>query len=591
MRSPSPSHVVAPAPSRLTTGRSAHASTEPRRRLAGGLVAASGALVVALASPVEARAEGSCLAALSDASTTGTAADVFARGRAAYEGKRFGEAASLFRAVALAHPDDDLASRAASLSLDALNQAGPPGSTACLGQMVEDARRYVETICGAKPIAAREADCDTFGRIVAVDARLEAEALFTSATKEKGRAARRLASRAGDRFVSAYRGRAVACQKKLPSCDRAEELLYDAAAAYRLAGDAGQAIAVLELLVDPANGLSETTLAKKAVLDEAQGLLALGEVARALPLFERFVRESPKASEAADAATNAFVIHLATGDFDGAEKDADFLTKTFGAKDRALVERTRLALLEALVEHEAWRDVLSLAKAFESGEPITRVRARGAVAMALEATGKARDADVAFEALAHVSPGDFLEPGGAGASQPALRDVAKVAILVGRAHLHAARKKQREAMALHLDKRDASTLGAKRKAIEEAERAYREILSIAPVPPPRETVAAASEVARMRGQLWGEAYVKLGPEAAAPLEREALGAYEMCQALAVKLEVPGPAATSCIRWLERHDPAHHPPLTEIAPRPTLDAAGLPPPSPLDRDGEPREPSE
>ena len=84
------------------------------------------------------------------ASPNDTHAEIaYARARLYLEAHRWPEAAAAFRAVALAHPDNDAAVYAAQLSLEALNVMASHGTPSCLDEMDGDLPRYVEASCSS----------------------------------------------------------------------------------------------------------------------------------------------------------------------------------------------------------------------------------------------------------------------------------------------------------------------------------------------------------------------------------------------------------------------------------------------------------
>ncbi|MBL8740642.1 MAG: hypothetical protein JNK04_06105, partial [Myxococcales bacterium] len=166
------------------------------------------------------------------------------------------------------------------------------------------------------------------------------------------------------------------------------------------------------------------------------------------------------------------------------------------------------------------------------------------------------------------------------------RRLGRALMAMGDAKLWLADQARDAAMKLVIRKADADSLQKKRAAVAEAEKLYGEIPALQPVPPPTSTVEAAARVARMRGQLWAQAHLALGAEAAEPMLADAQMAYRMCVSLGAKFQVVTPGSRACAAWLTRHFPSESPRLGEIMPSPKWSGLRFGPPVPLDRDGEP-----
>jgi hypothetical protein len=129
------------------------------------------------------------------------------------------------------------------------------------------------------------------------------------------------------------------------------------------------------------------------------------------------------------------------------------------------------------------------------------------------------------------------------------------------------------AVAQHFSKEVARYLRKRRALVEEAEAAYRSIVEIQPLPPPRWVVAAAERVAGLHEATAAElaalplpptlaksaeakaAYESTLREVAAPIRERAKLAYRACVGLAAKFRVEDEHSKRCEARLAVIDPA------------------------------------
>lgn len=108
----------------------------------------------------------------------------------------------------------------------------------------------------------------------------------------------------------------------------------------------------------------------------------------------------------------------------------------------------------------------------------------------------------------------------------------------------------------YLDERLTPWLGKTREAMDEVQKAYGEVVSIKPSPPPRWVAAASADVAEMEFELLRSvrrATAKL-PSAerravTAPLRRRAEAAARRCLKLAQQYRAYAPRTEACAEWL------------------------------------------
>ncbi|MBK8943121.1 MAG: hypothetical protein IPM79_37360 [Polyangiaceae bacterium] len=519
-----------------------------------------------------------CPAVPAAGSTPGSADELYAKARAAFEAKRFTEAAPIFAAVALEHSTHEVGPFAAMLSLESLNLSG----AVCPGLMADLTHRYRALYCAAPVAAKHDETCRQLTRVGNDLQRLDAEALVKKADATHGEAARKLYLQAGAAYEGLWtKSLAEACKKgELAGCARAEEILYNAARAYQAGRDQDKALAMRAALIDPKHKLHQTFIARRAVYEQGGAYQALAEYAKAAEHYERFASESPKDEKAPTALLDAVVLRLGLGQLEQAQKAGELWEKSFGPKHREDHARLVLAISEALVARREWKGVKKYLEprraVVVAAQPPHQPVVDLSLAKALEGLGNRTDARKAFERAASPPPQVF----NLDVDDPTqLRMFGRGLTAMGEARLWLARESRDVALKLTVKKGDAASLAEKRAAIATAEKELQKVLALQPVPPPGPSVAAAADVARMKGQLWAQAHLALGSDVAEQLFFEAKAANKACVSLGVKLEV---AAPSCEAWLAKHFPKETPLGSPVAPR--ADRFGLPqtaPPRPLD----------
>lgn len=418
---------------------------------------------------------------------------------------------------------------------------------------------------------------------------------------------------AGDAYLLTWTesGRA-ACEARQPECQRMAEVLYNAARAYQAAHLPPRAIAARQELLNPRYHLDHTELAQRAVREIGQAHQALGNYDEAATWFERFARVAPKLEGAPGALQDAVVLRLGLGQNDQAIADADLYNKNYGGARPAETARVDFAIGAHLLAHdqpEAARKRLAAAMpAIDRNATVdVQLQAHATLARALAQLGKVKEAAAEYEKVRAQFRGakERLAKMAEGESGD-LRALGKALNAAGEAAYFFAEEKRREAEGIPLRryagaarrtdavayfvKTVAPWLQQRRLAIEVAEKAYREVLSLEPMPPPRWVIDGAAQVGRMRGRLaaelltlpmpqaWRargaatdevrEAWAYMREEVSEPERLRARGAFRGCVDLSTKYQYTDDLARGCSAWLSRHFPAEHPRLDEIADRPT-----------------------
>jgi hypothetical protein len=179
-------------------------------------------------------------------------------------------AAREFREIALDPANGELATKAASLSLESFNMLGThaePPRPACFQNIEDDAKRYLALHCAKTPEPNEEL-CLLLRRIERDIARLEIESMVKQADEGPPNDSLTLYLRAADGYRRLYDEH---CNLTLPRHRRAdarcEELLYNAYRAYRAARRPDEAYEARATLLDPRNGLRDTDLAKRVAAE------------------------------------------------------------------------------------------------------------------------------------------------------------------------------------------------------------------------------------------------------------------------------------------------------------------------------------
>jgi tetratricopeptide (TPR) repeat protein len=367
----------------------------------------------------------------------------------------------------------------------------------------------------------------------------------------------------------------------------------------------------------------------EAVLRQARARQALTEYADAADGLERFVALSPKAADAPDALQDAIVLRLGLGQEERAVQDAELFAKSYGATQRSKAALVWLALAYHDAEREEWAAVESRVTAWlrdygESAPVDYQLRAHVLLGRALAKQNQAKKAEPEYAKARAL----WKDP--AAAQQQLRADggddrrLGHALTMLGEAMFFGAEQKRREVDAIrfpeykgkptkdevlkHMSTRVVDWVKRKRSAIEEAEKAYQEVLAIQPVPPPRWVIASASRV----GQLWGRfvaefraapiprewkghgvlpgtsvtadeirrAYYEALDGASEPMKQQAKAAMKTCADYSVKFEYWDEHAQQCAHWLLRNYRTEYHEVDDVRPRPRLLGPATPPPDPL-----------
>ena len=171
----------------------------------------------------------------------------FAAAKVLWDAKQWAEAGTVFRAIAFASPDDATGIYAAQLYLESLNQLASGGRKVCFENMSRDLPALRGLYCGARR-AKNEDTCTLLDRIQLDLGRMRGEAF--AAREDFGAAAQEYFALVKDWCMPAKQNR----------CD---ELAYNAALSFFVAGDVTNAKRVHAIMVDPANKMQSSPLVEK----------------------------------------------------------------------------------------------------------------------------------------------------------------------------------------------------------------------------------------------------------------------------------------------------------------------------------------
>lgn len=369
-----------------------------------------------------------------------------------------------------------------------------------------------------------------------------------------------------------------------------------------------------------------TDPAPDAAFERASKLEAIAEYADAASSYEDAVRRFPKETRASSALKEAVILRLGLGDINGALKDADLFEKLYGVAKPAETLEPWLAMASFSLRRDDFETTKKLlakrmAQIDRAGSLDDRIRAHTWLARSMDATNDAKGAQQEYERVLALWKERRPALGGAAAEQQDPRKLAQTLTAVGETLFFFAEKKRVEADAIrypeykgpgdkeailrHINTKVADWIKRKRLAIEEAEKAYLEIVQLEPVPPPKWVIASASNV----GIMWGhfvaefraapiprewrgdgpvpgqgkmtfrqlrEIYYQTIDQAAEPLKRRAKQAFKVCLDYSVKFQFADSHTRTCSTWLEKNYHAEFRPLDELMPAFPLSGFSAPP---------------
>ncbi|MBK8251494.1 MAG: hypothetical protein IPK82_02355 [Polyangiaceae bacterium] len=554
----------------------------------------------------------------------------YARARTYFEAQHWEEAALGFRDIAINHADRDAAIYASQLYLESLNIMGAslePAHPSCYDDMAADVPKFIESFCQK----GKEKDAEQCGTLIRIQRdieRLRAEKLVEAAGKG-GPDAPKQFEKAATAYMDMWRKYSEeACKNKQPACERAEEILYNAARAFQAARLIAKAISARRILIDPQYNLNNTEPAKKAVYEIGGNYQAIAVYEEAANWYERFARENPKMDKAPESLQDAVVLRLGLGQEDQAIKDADLFNKNYGSQKPAQTAAIAFAIGAHYAEKEDWdnaRKRLSsaLSQIDRNAALDVQIQAHALMGRVYTKINNASQAQSEYNKVRGLWANPEAQMKKIEATYPDENDryrrLGKALTAVGEALFFFAEQKKKEVDKIrfpeykgsgeradvlkHINTKVGDWVKKKRSTIEEADKEYQKIVTLQPTPPPRWVIAAGSRV----GQMWGKFVAEFraapipkewnqkGPhplipdltwedikfnyyasldEASEPQKQAAKAAFKTCLDLSVKHQFFDEFSRACEVWLAKNYGAEYHLIDEFRGAPNRVAAGL-----------------
>lgn len=534
----------------------------------------------------------------------------YARARTYFEAQHWEEAGYAFREIAMTHSDKDVGIYATQLYLESLNILGTnsePSRPSCFTDMAGDVPKFIELYCTKGKEKDNAEQCGILVRIQRDIERLAAQETIKAADAGGG----------GVDTIKMYEKGALAymelwkkygesaCEKKEASCEKSEEILYNAARAFQAARLIAKSIAARQILLNPKYNLNKTELAKKSVYEIGGNYQAIAVYDEAANWYERFAAENPKMEKAPEALQDAVLLRLGLGQEDQAIKDAEAFGKNYGGQKPAQAAQIAFAIGAHYIEKEDWensRKRLSgaMAQIDKNATFDIQIQAHAMLARVFmkinnpssatpeynKVRGFWKDPQAALKKLDSVGGGDDEK----------LRRVAKSLTAVGEALFFFAELKrkevdkikfpeykgsgQREDVMKHINGKVMDWIKKKRPAIEGLADEYKQIVNLQPAPPPKWVIAAGSRVGQVWGrfvlefrgapipkewkgngmvpgtdlsyaELRGEYFAKLD-EASEPQKQMAKSAFKTCLDYSIKYQYFDEFSRACEVWLSKN---------------------------------------
>ena len=291
----------------------------------------------------------------------------FARARTFFEAQHWEEAATAFLDVAMNNSDRDSGIYAAQLYLESVNViAGhasgsttqPPGPrTACYDDMARDVPKFIELYCSADKLKKNEEQCGILNHIQTDILRLKAQKLVEVADKTGGTEALRQYEQAGAAYLELYRRY---CETPMRNgqpaqAEKCDELVYNAAKAFQAGRLVAKAIAARMILLNPANHMEKSPLAKKSVYEIGGNYQALAVYDQAAEWYERYAKEDKNGEHADDGLKDAVLLRLGTGDEQKAIEDAALFQRNYGGAHAKVAAQIAFSIGAHYADKEDWQ--------------------------------------------------------------------------------------------------------------------------------------------------------------------------------------------------------------------------------------------
>ncbi len=534
----------------------------------------------------------------------------FARARTYFEAQHWEEAGTAFREIAMTHSDKDVGIYATQLYLESLNILGTnsePSRPSCFTDMAGDVPKFIELYCTKGKEKDNAEQCGILVRIQRDIERLAAQETIKAADAGGGGVDTiKMYERGALAYMELWKKYGEsACEKKEASCDKSEEILYNAARAFQAARLIAKSIAARQILLNPKYNLNKTELAKKSVYEIGGNYQAIAVYDEAANWYERFAAENPKMEKAPEALQDAVLLRLGLGQEDQAIKDAESFGKNYGGQKPAQAAQIAFAIGAHYIEKEDWENARkrlsgAMGQIDKNATFDIQIQAHAMLARVFmkinnpssatpeynKVRGFWKDPQAALKKLDAIGGGDDEK----------LRRTAKSLTAVGEALFFFAELKrkevdkikfpeykgsgQRDDVMKHINGKVMDWIKKKRPAIEGLADEYKQIVNLQPAPPPKWVIAAGSRVGQVWGrfvlefrgapipkewkgngmvpgtdlsyaELRGEYFAKLD-EASEPQKQMAKSAFKTCLDYSIKFQYFDEFSRACEVWLSKN---------------------------------------
>jgi TolA-binding protein len=557
------------------------------------------------------------------------------RARTYFELRHWEEAAIGFKDVADNHGDSDLAAPAAMLyleSINVLNFHGAPNRPSCIDEMITSVPKFIENFCANGKDTKNPDACTTLAKVQCDIQRLKAQRMVDDANKEPPPANQlQLYQEAGKAYFKLWEdyGAKPLRENKQPQCEKLDEIVNNAAAAFQAGRLIASAIRARMVLLNPTYRMENSELAKDAMYKIGGNWQAIAVYDYAADWFEKYANKYKDRQNADRALADATVLRLGLGQEDEAIKDAKTFQANYGAKNPNQTAQVAFAVGAHYADkangepdenraRNTWDDCrkalqgsmgvidkaapdIQLQGHATLGRCLARLKAAGAEPEYKKVLGIWGDGNAA---AAKIQSGYPNEDDNAKA-----RRLGKALDAVGEALFFLAEKKKsetvdripypiytgigtRDDVLQHIEKKVVPWFKKKNEAIEGAEKEYARVLTDLKPAPPRWVIAAASRAGLMWGDFvtefrkapipkeWNKfsevraVYFQKLDEASEPYKVRAKAALKKCLDQSVSYQYFDEKSRACEKWLSENYKTEYHIVDELRGAPTLSNSGL-----------------
>jgi tetratricopeptide (TPR) repeat protein len=535
---------------------------------------------------------------------------LYARARTYFDAQHWEEAALGFRDVALNYSDMDAGIYAAQLYLESVNVLGAhanPPRPSCFDDMARDVPTFLKLYCSGSKLKDNEDQCEILTRIQFDIQRLKAQKTVELADSMSAKGDYKDAldkyKEGGDAYLKLWR---TYCEQPLSSgehpkqCAKADEIVYDMAKAYQAGRLLAKSIQARLILLDPKYGLNKSPLAMKAIYEIGGNYQAIAAYDRAADFYERYAKATKYRGEDADKAlSDATVLRLGLGDDDDAIHDANDFNRYYGGRKPKQAAQIAFAVAAHYGQKQDWDSVRkhlagSMHLIDRKASLDIRLEAHALLGRAYTQMKSGRNAEEQYREVVKLwadpakATNEITSDTEAGDPQ---RRLGRALESVGEGLFYFAEQKRalvekvkfpvykgpgtKEAVLKHINTKVKAWIKKKRPLILAATAAYKKVVDLQPVPPPRWVIAAGARV----GQMWGDfvtefraapipdsikkdyqlrtAYYGALDDASEPQKLEAKSAFQVCLNYSVKYQYFDEFSRSCEKWLAKNYKAQY----------------------------------